>query len=96
MVHLTRLHHKTAKKLYEQGHSVYICPCKLSPTAFNNAFSWLVCPNLDHSYYSTKHDKFLDYTFPEIVENFKSYNCNTYETGYHCTYWITNTCHKHL
>lgn len=75
----TQIHHATANKLYNAGVAVTICPCKLSPWAFQNAFSYVVYPA----------DELNEgCTFREIVKSFKWHNCVDNATGRNCTYWV--------
>lgn len=80
----TRVSKKTARKLYDEGQTVRICPCKVNPA---NKFYPL---SLDIN----KEDKFdvepfdWELKFDTRVNRFEYYNCQYNELGKYSAYYV--------
>lgn len=72
----TRISKRTAKKMYNDGKSVYIVPCKV----YANDNNYWIKP------YEIKINKDID-PFDRIVNSFEYYNCN-HELGYYTAFYI--------
>jgi len=75
----TKIHGNKARSLYLKGLAVSLCPCKLSPWAFNNAFI------IDLQ--ATDEPRTIS-DWRRTIREFNWYNCNTAETGYNPSFWV--------
>lgn len=67
---------KTAEKIYNAGYDVTLCPEKMLPfTGWNMGCT------------ISKTDTDTD-SFTERLQNFSSYNCQLWETGYYARYYV--------
>ncbi len=75
MLSLDRITKQRARKLFEKGTTILLCPCNLSPHAFNGAF--IVPINSEG----------MSSNFDQTVVDFEWYNCNDSETGHKSAYY---------
>lgn len=71
---LIRVNKKVARKLYNLGFDVGLCPCKANP----ESPWWLM---------SIVNNKTFGYTFDDVVNKFAWYNCNN-EVGQYPAYYV--------
>ena len=71
---LIRVNKKVARKLYDLGFNVWLCPCKANPES-----PWWLMSIFNKNRY--------DYTFDEIVAKYTWYNCNN-EVGKYVAYYV--------
>ena len=71
---LIRVNKTVARKLYNLGFDVGLCPCKVNPES-----PWGVIIMVNKNRY--------DYTFDKMVDKFSWYNCNR-ELGQYVAYYI--------
>ena len=72
-----------ARKLYNNGITVYLLPCKVSETALTSKNSW-VNP-VEISLFTCAHSA---NKFDRTVNEYEYYNCNA-ELGYYASYYVT-------
>lgn len=92
---VTRISKAEARKLFDAGKTIALCPAKLSPVAFGGAFRCLV--NKDGAgekcvrKFPDSPDNFEHHhvprTFDDVVENFVWYNANSNETGKYAAFY---------
>ena len=73
---LIRVNKKVARKLYNLGLEVGLCPCNANPES-----PWWLMSFVNNNSY--------DYTFDEVVDKFAWYNCNN-ELGRYVAYYVDN------
>lgn len=73
----------TARKLYNNGITVYLLPCKVSEVALTSKNSW-VSP-VEISLLTCAHSA---NKFDRTVNEYEYYNCNA-ELGYYASYYVT-------
>lgn len=73
----------TARKLYNNGLTIYLLPCKVSDTALTSKNSW-VSP-VEISLFACAHSA---NKFDRTVNEYEYYNCNA-ELGYYASYYVT-------
>lgn len=69
----TRIRKDEARRLYSDGETVYILPCKVYP---DDNHPWIKPFKMDFR------------TFDEFVNEYEYYNCNIAELGYYSAYYI--------
>lgn len=84
----TRISKRIAKKMYNDGQSVYVVPCKVYPSDNNY---WITPYEIAYTAEMQQID--LEYptlayqhTFESRMANFEYYNCN-YELGYYTAFY---------
>ena len=83
-----RIRKDKARRLYNDGKTVYIVPCNVYP---DNSNPWikpfeLKKATIDKQYEGYDELKQL-YSFDSRINNFEYYNCN-YELGYYTAFYI--------
>lgn len=83
----TRISKRTAEKLYDNGETIRICACKLSPV---NMFGMYADTN-NRDFTAISGDGFnttiaRNRDFETVVNAFQYYNCN-HETGYYPAFY---------
>lgn len=85
---MKRINKKVARRLYNEGHSVYVVPCKIYPSFTGG---WLAPIELNKSRieeeYAGSPILIELYDFDSRVNNFEFYNC-CYELGYYAAYYV--------
>lgn len=76
-INWTRVNATRARRLYDTGHTITICPCKCNP--FN--------PYYSTGYELVKPSDTSD-TWDTIVNAFMFYNCNYNELGLYPAYYV--------
>lgn len=71
---IIRVNKTVARKLYNQGFDVGLCPCKANPES-----PWWLISFVNNNRY--------DHTFDEIVTKYAWYNCNS-ELGKYVAYYV--------
>lgn len=74
-----RVTKKKAKKLWEEGKEIYLCPVKMRPS--NDAWSGVFR-------YAKEEEEGRG--FDNVVKYFTVYNCNLNETGYYPAFYVKN------
>lgn len=69
----TRIRKDEARRLYSDGETVYILPCKVYP---DDNHPWIKPFKMDFR------------TFDEFVNEYEYYNCNIAELGYYAAFYI--------
>lgn len=82
-----RIQKKTAKRLYENGEVVYLCPCKLRPGGFWRPEIAITKMKIDKLPGENQYFVSLTKDFEQVVAEYQYYNCNT-ETGRTPFYYI--------
>lgn len=75
-----RVQKKQAKKLYERGEVIYLCPCNLRPGEPWKPEVSIYLPDGEEA-------KVAPEAFDSAVDMFSFYNCN-FESGYYPAYYI--------
>jgi hypothetical protein len=75
-VKYVRVSKAAARKAYDAGQPVVLCPVKLAPFG-----------GFRPSVMVQHHDRF-DGTFDKVLDNFLYWNCQLHETGYYASYWV--------
>lgn len=78
-----RINKPTARKMYNNGITIKLLPCKVSERVFSNDNSWL--KPIDISLFTCTHDA---NKFDRSVDDFEYYNCNA-ELGYYSHYYVS-------
>jgi hypothetical protein len=78
-----RVSKREARKAYDRGATVWLCPVKLLPFSGWHPECALSKARIEHPVTGWAGE----WTFDELVDNFASYNC-THETGYYPSYWV--------
>lgn len=79
---MKRITKTNARRLFNKGESIGLCPNKLHPEAFDGAFlCWIERVTQDGL-----RPVFKD--FDSTVRLFKWHNCNDFETGLNASYWV--------
>ena len=78
-----KINKPTARKLYNNGITIYLLPCKVSETALTSKNSW-VSP-VEISLFTCTHSA---NKFDRTVNDYEYYNCNA-ELGYYASYYVT-------
>ena len=79
MKQFTRIHGNRARALWLKGQSISLCPCNLSPEAFNNAFTVTL---------EASDEPREPNDFKRRINEFNYYNCTSSETGYKPAYYL--------
>ena len=81
---MRRITKTNARRLFDKGESIGLCPHMLHPEAFDRAFLCWITQEVKYAgdRLVTHHD------FDELVKLFKWHNCNDFETGYQAAYYI--------
>jgi hypothetical protein len=75
-----------ARKVYESGKPVVLCPVKLYPFGGFRP-SCMVQRNLQDEESRAKCELKID-SFDDVVQNFQWYNCNLNETGKYASFYV--------
>jgi len=75
---LEKVNKPTARKMYNAGKEVYICPCKVNPR--NN---W----GIGHFFQKEEGDGF-EQNFDRLVSHYEYYNCQYNELGKYAAYYV--------
>lgn len=73
----SRVQKRTAKKLYEQGVTVYLSPCKMSPASI-----WQPAMPI------SQQDEMGDSSFDIRINAFEYYNCGDGERGNYAAFYV--------
>ena len=79
---MKRINKRQARKAWNDGQSIIICPCNLRPNNYWNGNTWISKSKFESLGYDTDFDK--------IVDLHTYYNCTNSETGKYCAYYIAN------
>lgn len=74
----------TARKLYYEGISIYLIPCKVSEVCLDDTQKTWVKPCIINMFTTDESEN----KFDRAVNNFEYYNCNA-ELGYYARYYVT-------
>ena len=83
MVNYTRVNKPTARKMYNQGCSILLLPCKVNNSAVNGSSAWVKPVTINLS--TCTHDA---NKFDRSVNDYEYYNCNA-ELGYYSHYFVS-------
>lgn len=81
-VELIQIQKRAAKKLYDAGESVYLCPCKFAPLGVWNIGCAVSKDYNGHEDVRVEDNK----SFEHVVNSFRYYNCNS-EAGLYITFY---------
>lgn len=81
MVECKKINKRKARKLYEDGKTIFITPCKVS------VCSMLILPFIANKKECEKQYGKNATSFDALVNSFEYYNC-CYELGYYAAYYI--------
>lgn len=70
-----RITKAAARKLYEAGKNIVLCPCNLRPFSF-----W-------HPEIETNKEQSVEASFYKLVNEFEFYNCTNSETGKYTNFY---------
>lgn len=80
---IIRVNKKVARKLYNLGFDVGLCPCKANPESPWGLMGW--------------YDKYnSEYSFDNLINMFTWYNCNYNELGKYPAYYVEKNTYIHF
>ena len=88
MVNYKRVNKPTARKMYNQGCSILLLPCKVNDSAVNGSSAWVKPVTINLS--TCTHDA---NKFDRSVNDYEYYNCNA-ELGYYSHYFVSEDDYK--
>lgn len=83
MANYKRVNKPTARKIYNQGCSILLLPCKVNESVLDGLHPWIKPCEIN-----IINSESFENNFDRAVVNFEYYNCNA-ELGYYAHYYVS-------